>query len=133
MSPSSAIFLTVSAGKSWVSSIFAAIGRTSLSAKSRTISRTARCCSSRSKVGPSAMASVCGFIGVRTDLGGSVVVEPPSTLSSEIASMDHLSEQRTRAVLGIPESLVQHLHDAEAGIETNQIRERQRTEWVVHP
>src|SRR5262245_37596206 len=123
--PSSPIFFTVSNGKSWVSSIFAAIGRTSLSAKSRTISRTARCCSSRSNEGPVCRAIVSGFIA---GASARVIVEAAAALAAEVAGLDHLAQQRARTVLRIAQPFVQDLHDAEAGVETDEVGERERTE-----
>src|SRR6185369_17426239 len=99
------------------------------SAKSRTISRTACWSSLRSKAGPAELASA----SAATRSGAPVLVEAAAALAPQVPGGDHLAQQRARAVLGIAEPLVQHLHDAEAGVEPDEVGERQGTERVVHP
>src|SRR5262249_45173214 len=125
--PSDPICLVVASGNSWLSSIAAAIGRMALSAKSRTISRTALCSSPRPKAGPADSAMVSALILFR-----GVLVEPAAALPSQVAGPDHVAEQRARPVLRIAESAVQDLHDAQAGVETDQIRQLERPHRVVH-
>src|SRR5882724_3758460 len=61
-----------------------------------------------------------------------VCIEPLPRFSAELSFGDHLLEQRRRPVLLHVEPVLQHLHDGEAHVETDQIGERQRTERVVH-
>src|SRR5258706_376838 len=62
-----------------------------------------------------------------------VCIEPLARFSAELSFGDHLLEQRSRPVLLHVEPLLQHLHDREAHVETDQVGERQRTERVGHP
>src|SRR6266511_865793 len=61
-----------------------------------------------------------------------VCIEPLPRFPAELSFGDHLLEQRCRPVLLHVEPLLQHLHDREAHVETDQIGERQGTERVVH-
>src|SRR5882762_4458777 len=61
-----------------------------------------------------------------------VCIEPLPRFPAELSLGDHLLEQRCRPVLLHVEPVLQHLHDREAHVETDQIGERQRTERVVH-
>src|SRR5258706_10797039 len=61
-----------------------------------------------------------------------VCIEPLARFSAELSFGDHLLEQRSRPVLLHVEPVLQHLHDREAHVETDQIGERQRTERMIH-
>src|SRR5215469_6036736 len=63
----------------------------------------------------------------------SVLVEPAAALSSLPARIHHLYKQGTRPVLGIAQAFVQHAHDVEADIESNEIGESQWSHRVRHP
>src|SRR5205814_2286819 len=138
-SPSSPIFLVVASGNSCVWSIVAAIGRISASANSRTISRMARCSSLRSNDHPVA-AGVVTLTGAnlswetpaRARSGGRVLVEPAAALPAQVAPLHHPPQQRAGTVLRVAEPLVQHLHDVQAGVEADEIGERERPHRVVH-
>src|SRR5579885_3081396 len=49
-----------------------------------------------------------------------IVVEAAAGLSAEPAGLDIFHQQRTGPVFRIRESLVQHLHDREAGVEADE-------------
>src|SRR6267143_4877905 len=61
-----------------------------------------------------------------------VCIEPLARFPAELSFGDHLLEQRRRPVLLHVEPVLQHLHDREAHVESDQIGERQRTERVIH-
>src|SRR5689334_5524717 len=54
-----------------------------------------------------------------------VLVEAPARLLPEPSRRHVLPEQRARTVLRVAEALVHHLEDREAGIETDEVGERQ--------
>src|SRR5437762_8763852 len=61
-----------------------------------------------------------------------VSIEPLTRFSAEPSLGDHPLEQRRGPVFVRVEPVLQHLHDVEADVETDQIGERERTERVVH-
>src|SRR6266480_785454 len=61
-----------------------------------------------------------------------VCIEPLARFPAELSFGDHFLEQRRRPVLLHVEPLLQHLHDRETHVETDQIGERQGTERVTH-
>src|SRR2546428_14176311 len=61
-----------------------------------------------------------------------VDIEAAPALSAQAARGHELPEQRRRTVLVVPEVPVQHLEDREADVEADQVRERERPDWVVH-
>src|SRR5258706_506138 len=68
----------------------------------------------------------------RARMSIAVCIEPLARFPAELSFGDHLLEQRCRPVLLHVEPVLQHLHDREAHVETDQVGERQRTERVVH-
>src|SRR6266550_1768733 len=61
-----------------------------------------------------------------------VCIEPLARFPAELSFGDHFLEQRRRPVLLHVEPLLQHFHDREAHVETDQIGERQGTERMTH-
>src|SRR5262245_19143012 len=59
----------------------------------------------------------------RHRLLAAIVVEAALGLAPQPARLDVFHQQRTGPVLGIGETLIQHLHDREAGIEPDEIGE----------
>src|SRR5258705_429931 len=62
----------------------------------------------------------------------SVLINPPTTLSSLPSRVHHLDEQRAGAVFGIAEAVVQHPHDVEADVEADEVGERERAHGMRH-
>jgi hypothetical protein len=60
-----------------------------------------------------------------------VIVESAAGLATEPAGLDVLDEKRTRPVLGIGKPVVQRLHDAETGIEADEVGELKRAHRVM--
>src|SRR5580692_6807623 len=60
-----------------------------------------------------------------------IVVETAAGLAAQPAGFDILHQQRTGAVFGIRETLVEHLHDAEAGIQADEVGQLQRAHGVI--
>ena len=60
-----------------------------------------------------------------------VLVEAAPRLAAEPTRLHVLAEQRTRCVLRVAETLVEHLHDRHTGVEPDQIRERERAHRMV--
>src|SRR6478752_4407895 len=61
-----------------------------------------------------------------------VLVEPAAGLAAEPSCLDVLAPQRAGPELRIAEAVVQHLEDRQAGVEADQIGQRQRDERVAH-
>src|SRR5918997_940025 len=61
-----------------------------------------------------------------------VFVESSPALSAEPSSCHVAPQEWAGPVLGIPEAIVQDLHDMEAGIQTDEVGECQRAHRVVH-
>src|SRR5439155_281191 len=61
-----------------------------------------------------------------------VGIEPLARFPAELPRCHHPLEQRCRTVLVFVEPVLEHLHDGETDIETDQIRERERTQRMVH-
>src|SRR6266436_1928262 len=61
-----------------------------------------------------------------------VGIKSHARLSAEPPRRDHLLEQPGRTVLVRVQPVLQHLHDREADVETDQIGEGERTERVIH-
>ncbi len=55
----------------------------------------------------------------------------PAGLAAEMAGVDHLLQQRRRAIFRIVEALVEHFHHRQHGVEPDQVGERQRADRVV--
>src|SRR5687767_910782 len=62
-----------------------------------------------------------------------VLVEAPPRLPAQPAGVHHLDQQRTGAVLGIAEALLEDAHDVEAHVEADQVGQRQRSHRMAHP
>src|SRR5688500_16201278 len=60
-------------------------------------------------------------------------LEPLARFLAEPAGSYVLLEQRTRAVLGVTEAVVQDLENRNTGVEPDEVRERERAHRVVHP
>jgi hypothetical protein len=67
-----------------------------------------------------------------TRLIDSISVKPTPALSPKPAGIHHFDQQRARPVLGIAQPLLQHVHDVEADIETDEIGQRERTHGMRH-
>ena len=61
-----------------------------------------------------------------------VTVKALARLAAQVASVDHLAQQSARPVL-VAEVGVQHLHDAEAGVEANKVPKGEGPHRVVEP
>ena len=53
-----------------------------------------------------------------------IVVEPAAGLPAEPACLDIFHQKRARAVFGVGEPVVQHLHDRKAGVEADEVGKR---------
>src|SRR5437879_415045 len=60
-----------------------------------------------------------------------IIVEAALDLAADPAGLDVLHQQRTRAVFGIGQALVQHLHHRQAGIEADEVGELERAHRMV--
>src|SRR3984893_7207984 len=67
----------------------------------------------------------------RHRLLAAVIVETAPALAAEPAGLDVFHQQRAGPVLRIGETLVEHLHHREAGIEPDEIRELERAHRMV--
>src|SRR6516162_4602645 len=67
----------------------------------------------------------------RNGLLAAIIVETALGLATEPAGLDIFHEQRTRPVFGIGQSLMQDLHDRQAGVETDEIGKLERTHRMV--
>src|SRR6266851_3797358 len=61
-----------------------------------------------------------------------IAVKTPPGFAPEPSSSYIFLEQRTRAILGIAEPFLQHMHDVHANIQPNKIRQLQRPHRMVH-
>src|SRR6476661_3870420 len=62
----------------------------------------------------------------------SVLVEAAAGLAAQPPGLDVAAQQRAGPVLVVPEPVVQHLHDRQAGVQADQVGQRQRPHRVVH-
>src|SRR6478752_9608301 len=62
----------------------------------------------------------------------SVLVEAAARLAPQPAGLDVAAQQWAWAVLVVPEPVVQHLHDRQAGVQADQVGQRERAHRVVH-
>src|SRR5262245_46720548 len=60
-----------------------------------------------------------------------IIVEAALRLPPEPARLDIFHEQRTRTVLGVGKSLIEYLHDRQAGVEANEVGKLQRAHRMV--
>ena len=60
-----------------------------------------------------------------------VIIEPAARLAAEPTSFDIFHQQWTGAVLGICQSLIKHLHHAEAGVQADEIGKLKRSHGMV--
>src|SRR5665809_128829 len=67
----------------------------------------------------------------RHRLFATIIVEAALGFSPEPTGLDIFHQERTGPVLGILESLIQHLHDRETRIEPDKIGKLQRTHRVM--
>src|SRR3989441_2549295 len=79
-----------------------------------------------SRANSRASSTTCSRTSVAVD------IEPLARFSAELSFGDHLLEQRRRPVLVRVEPLLQHLHDRETHVETDQIGEREGPERMLH-
>ena len=63
----------------------------------------------------------------------SIIVKPLAALLSQPASVHHLPQHDRRPILAIARLLMQHLHDRQAGVQADEIRQLQRTHGHVGP
>src|SRR5205823_49306 len=66
----------------------------------------------------SATGLACGY-----GLLAAVVVEAALRLAAEPTGLDVFHQQRAGPILGIGQTLVEHLHDGEAGVEADEVGE----------
>src|SRR4029077_12944177 len=59
-----------------------------------------------------------------------VIVEAPAGLPAQAARGDVLAKERTRLVAVVTETVAEPLHDRNAGVEANQVGERERAHRV---
>src|SRR5438093_1508322 len=79
-----------------------------------------------SRANSRASSTTCSRTSVAVD------IEPLPRFSAELPRGHHPLEQRRRTVLVLVEPVLEHLHDGETDIETDQVGERQRTQRMVH-
>ena len=60
-----------------------------------------------------------------------VVIKALAALLAQPASINHIAQVHTRPILGIARLLVQHLHDSQAGIKTDEVRQLEGTHGHV--
>ena len=60
-----------------------------------------------------------------------ILIESFSSFTTEQAGSHHLAEQGMRTVLRVAELFVQHFHDGEIDVVTNEVGQSQRTHRVV--
>ena len=60
-----------------------------------------------------------------------IFIETFAGLAAQEASANHLSQQWVRTILGIAKLIVEHLHDGEVHVVTNEVGECQWAHWVV--
>src|ERR1051325_11905867 len=73
-----------------------------------------------------ASSTTCSRMSVAVD------IEPHARFSAEPSRRDHLPEQPRRPVFQVAEAVLQYLHDREADVEPNQVRERERPQRMLH-
>ena len=61
-----------------------------------------------------------------------VFIKSSSTLLSQPARVHHLDQQRAGTILGIAQAILQHSHDVEANIQSDEIRQGQRPHGMRH-
>lgn len=62
---------------------------------------------------------------------GLVVVKPFPRFHSQIASVDVVRQEGARPVLGVAKVPVQHLHDEQTSVQSDEVGESQGTHWHV--
>src|ERR1019366_4395916 len=55
-----------------------------------------------------------------------IIVEPAAGLAAQPSGLDVFHQQRAGAVLAVRQPVIQHLHDRQAGIQANEVRQFQR-------
>src|SRR5580704_16020029 len=60
-----------------------------------------------------------------------IYIKSTARFAAEIASVDVLLQQRARTVLVVAEHPMHHLHDREAGVEPNQVRQLERAHRLI--
>src|SRR5262245_55790385 len=63
----------------------------------------------------------------------SVFVEATSALPAEPTGVHHFDQQRTRSILRVPQSFLHHAHDVATDIESDKVRQSQRSHRMRHP
>src|SRR5579883_3491229 len=104
------------------SSNSSAVGLRRFSAKSRAESRAIWAASDSSWV---AVVISLYLGGLRLGLL-LIVVKALARLAPQAAGGHHLAQQRTGAVLGVLEAVVEHVHDGQADVEADEVGQRQR-------
>ena len=67
------------------------------------------------------------FLDLDESAHGLVLVKTTPGLATEPTSIDHLDQQRARPVFRVTEARLHHAHDVEADVESNEVRQGQRT------
>src|ERR1041385_2667542 len=73
-----------------------------------------------------ASSTTCSRMSVAVD------IKPHARFSAEPSRRDHFLEQSRRPVFQVAEAVLQYLHDREADVEPNQVRERERPQRMLH-
>jgi hypothetical protein len=60
-----------------------------------------------------------------------ILVKSSSSFLSQISSVNIVDQKRTRSVLRIAQVPVEHLHNVQTGIQTNEIGQSQGTHWDI--
>ena len=61
-----------------------------------------------------------------------ILIKPAPGLASKPAGIDHFDQQWAGPVFGITEARLQHAHDVEADVESDEVRQGQRTHRMRH-
>src|SRR2546425_414511 len=62
-----------------------------------------------------------------------VCIEPLARFAAELPRCHHPFQERRRPVFLFVEPILKHFHDGQTHIQTDQVRERERTERMTHP
>src|SRR5262245_2615297 len=72
------------------------------------------------------------LVAVPTPGGSLVRVEALAALASEVARRHHPPQQGTRTIFRIADAVVKDVEEREAHLETDEIRERERSHGMIH-
>src|SRR5258708_11424844 len=60
-----------------------------------------------------------------------IYIKSAARLAAEIAGIDVFLQQRARTVLVVAEHSMHHLHDSEASVQPDQVRQLERAHWLI--